>query len=541
MAHDTMALGPFLRQVQALAAALPETLLHARLLQLAGRLPPRERAPFLAALAGDTPPADPSLAADVDAFLARLEAGHYFREWSFHENRALGDESWAPELDALFSRASALYVAGALDVAAECYGRLLRAFLLEGEGEVFCGAKPAQEMLSTDLDEAKARYLRARYERAPLDQRAPLLAHELESLAHVGSWRLGLGALQDAALAPLPALDAFLPRWLEQLRITPREGRANSYPLEDLRRLLLREAVELWGGAAGLKALAREEGAWHPEAYGAWIDHLRREGDRAAAISAAREGLLRVEEPAERAALADRLALFAREANDDALLREALRGAFRAAPSAARLARLLLASPPGDRALAASLELEEARRREDPLPESLLVCLELLRGELRASLHALQAASPLGWSRTEHPGRILVPALLLAGCQHAAPPARSALARLWRDADREPGETPAPDASLARLLQEALASLSLPPDVARELLDACARTAERRARAIISNKHRRAYARAATVIAACAESYRLAKLEEEAARFVQHLREELRRHHSFLEELDRAL
>jgi hypothetical protein len=479
---------------------------------------------------------------DIDAFLGRLEAGRYFREWSFAEGRALGDESWAAEMDALFARAARAYVEGTFSLAGTAYERLLRAFLLEGEGEIFCGPRPAQEMISTDLDEAKARYLRVRYGLIPLEQRAPRLLQELESLAHVGGWRLGLRQLDEAGLDPLPELSAFLPLWLEQLRAAPREGRASAYPIEDMRRALLREAVALWGGAAGLKALAREEGAWHPEAYGAWIDHLRSTGDRAAAISAAREGLLRVEEPAERAALAERLAVFAREEESPELLREALRGAFRAAPSVGRLARLFFAIPAEERAAAASAELDEARRHSEGFPESLLAWLEMLRGEARNALRLLSNASPLGWSRSEHPGPVVAPALLWAASRAPSLPEGSALARLWRDADREP-ETPPqaePDAPRA-LLREALLRVPLSATQAQEALDLCARAAERRARAIISNKHRRAYARAARLLVACTEAHYLAGSPQDGDHFLKTVRDELRRHHSFREELDRAV
>ena len=66
--------------------------------------------------------------------------------------------------------------------------------------------------LDSDLDEAKARYLRALYETLPVRERPAALLQALRDLVPVGG-RVGLAEIIGARRAPLPDRSRFLAHW----------------------------------------------------------------------------------------------------------------------------------------------------------------------------------------------------------------------------------------------------------------------------------------------------------------------------------------
>lgn len=149
--------------------ALPAARLRSILLSHAERLPPGERASFLAVFEG--PPrrrhgGDTDLLADVASVVAdppqledqELDLPHRRSEpW----DDDAPEVAW-PELDALLDRAGEAFQAGRLALARRAYQELFGAILERYQD----GTIDLQ--LDSDLDEAKARYLRALYETVPL-------------------------------------------------------------------------------------------------------------------------------------------------------------------------------------------------------------------------------------------------------------------------------------------------------------------------------------------------------------------------------------
>lgn len=160
-------------------------------------------------------------------------------------------------MDDLFAAANAVFLEGDMQLAREALGRLLAAFDLEGEAEAFCGPDSAQRMVSVDVGEAKARYLRATYETASPSERPTALLDAIARLRFVGE-DASLAAIGEAKRAELPDLDAFLPVWIAHLHSVEADAQRGSARSRELPRLLS-EAAEWHGGADGLGELAR---AW---------------------------------------------------------------------------------------------------------------------------------------------------------------------------------------------------------------------------------------------------------------------------------------
>jgi hypothetical protein len=386
------------------------------------------------------PATDPgaSIVNQCDAFIRRLEDGHYFERVAYdeerREERAFGDLSWSREMDELFARAATAYLSENHALAARIYGSLLSAFRHKHRVGVFCGPKPPEEMIETDTDEAKRRYLRALFIVHPKDDRAKRLRAECERLADVGQTDITLRGLMSASQDGDAELsyNELLPDWIEVLRHSSAEDR--SWAREA--RRLLREAVELKDGADGLGMLARTDGASHPLAWHAWVGKLV-QGERwAEAISAAREGLAILRDESHRARLADRLALLAASTGDHEITLEGALYAWRAQPTDVRLLHLVAASNALERTSSVlQREATAALRPDWPHSDALACRLLLLVGRTEQAITRFQRADALGWGRSDHAGSVVLPFVLLALTGLPTAPENSALETLWSSLD----------------------------------------------------------------------------------------------------------
>jgi len=224
----------FLSTLQECLADMTADELRARLVEHARSLPSSDRSAFLGIFTAKTPSrtrrqpstsrraSAPSLLSDIDRFVQQVSSGQYFLGYGWddeiHDERSFGDESWTLEMDALFAAAQQVFLDGDLKLARTAYQRLLGAFKLDEEVGYFCGPTGAVEMVSTDVSEAEARYLRAVYETTPPPERASVLVEEWFDLPHYKPPTLE--DIREALQSDLPALREFLPAPVD----APRRG-----------------------------------------------------------------------------------------------------------------------------------------------------------------------------------------------------------------------------------------------------------------------------------------------------------------------------
>jgi len=593
-------LGPFLRALEARLQALQPEAIRSALLFHAERLSARDREAFLAifpeAISGRRPgkpqalgsePSGDLLLADIDRFVEAIRRGTYYGGWGWDDDvddeRAYGDESWVGEMDDLLAAAGGAFLDGDLNLAREAYGRLLHAFLLEGDGEVFSGPRPAGEMVETDLSEAKARYLRTLYQTTAPRERPERLLEEFKALGYVGN-RIRLQALVEASPEPLSDLEVFLPAWMERLR----SELAAAGPFGSEARALLSEAVELHGGPEGLRDLARDLGIDHPELFEDWIGALIRAGRRPEAIDSAREALaMPPSHGAARARLCETIARVAGEGGDEVLTLEARRQAWRAAPSRDRLLGLVAAARAvggQEDVVAEEADLAQASLRAGKAKRGFAGSIRqacdvlLLAGRVEPALKVAKRANPLGWSGGGHPGPVVVPWLMVAGGVGGVPDKSLLLSDVfdaintagWMDAhgslhdwlsieipqadgdaaggsaagrasgSRALGSAQAEPLLLSSLLGERLARESFSEAARRRFLAEARKLVERRTAAVVEGTHRGAYDRVALLVAACGEALEMAEGGGKGAAFVAEVRARYPRHTAFRSELDRA-
>lgn len=191
----------------------------------------------------------------------------------------------------------------------------------------------------------------------------------------------------------------------------------------------------------------------------------------------------------------------------------------------------------------------------------LLALLHVLAGDPAAAAALVPKGEPRGWSNGEHAGAVVVPWLLVAG-GGVEPPAGSSLAACWAEVDHcaspyavyehfEPTDelddahsedeaaSPVKPLSLTPSLRAAMAALD--EATRARLLDQGARLARARVEAIVSNKNRGAYERAARLWSAVQDAHVLAGRGSDGARLFAELRDRFSRSYRFRERLDSAV
>jgi hypothetical protein len=578
--RESVGLGPFLDTLEQRLDALSAEQLRAILVGHASRLPSGERADFLAlfeppqtddGLAGGSGDAgDATLVADVDAFVADIAAGVYVEGWGYdpdyRDHRAFGDETWTFEFDHLLERAGLALLTGDAATAREAYRRLFAAMEGEYDEGGFPGAGTPQELASTDMGEAKHRYLRAVWDSEPTATRAAALLAAMEDTAYLGDIP-ALAALEATRREPLADLDRVLPDLIARLAAVPA-----GYGFGTQARRLLAEATERHGGIDGLADLARTPSEQQPAAYRDWIDALVRARRLADARQAATEALdqLHLDGPVA-AAIAERQALLTAAGGDDTGVLATRQAAWRADPTLDRLLALVdvaTALDHLDPVLAEEADRaggEQLLRRRD-----LAAGLLLLAGRVDDAIRLVDATDDSGWDSGRHPAPVVV-AFLLTGASDAARHQEwgdSLLLELldrpnntgWRYDRLRPDDglealrttltggvapaaidryraIPPDDRLLSTLLTDSLERHPPSPAARQRWLSTGRRLVDVRIDEVVGDQHRAAYARVAHLAAACAEAVALATGPDDAGAYLDGMHARYPRHSLFRREL----
>jgi hypothetical protein len=580
---DKLPLKTFWEALERRLAAYSADELRAILRGMAQETSPMERRTFLAKLEPQKRDAafekqlqQADLLADIDDWIAQVQANmehaDYWEEergysWGeyYSDEDSLGPyEEYVEPLAALFDRTAAIYRRGNLTLARAAYQKLFGE-ALSVEDEYGRGVH-ADDLTNVDLDEARARYLRAVYETEPPARRLRVL---LEQLRQVQVWFPGmhprLNDLIEISPKPLPDRDRFMNDWIALLR---KQNGADA-------DAWLREAIRLAQGTPGLEELAHTEGKKRPRAFLDWVTALEEEGKHREALAAAQEALKTL--PAKlplRAAIADQLCAAASKLGKAEIVRLGRWEAFAAKPTLARLLDLWDSAPSREartrlmRQAAEHLKqyLGRSARRSDFIESmgekddaetpawvdtSDLAHAYLLSGQWHSAHQLAAREQVLGWSTSENPQGLVVSFFLVLLSRKPLGALPANLSRVWHDAlDANIGfgywaETGQEEKILLKRVERAYAEVvdhaSLSPNEQDEFLSWCLQVARRRVDKIVKDQHRKSYAKAAALIAACAEVLRLRKHSAEADALLDQVRNRFPHHRAFQSELNAAL
>ncbi|GAB4274978.1 MAG: hypothetical protein Kow0092_30480 [Deferrisomatales bacterium] len=534
----------FLTELHGLLGSLSREELEKRLLSWARELRPEERPVFLDRFRKrerrGTARSPKALRGEIESFVERMHSYAYADGWGWDEEirdeRVWGDESWAVEIDGFLEGARQLYEAGDYSAARDVYEAALKAYDEGLEEGLLAGADP-DDLVDADLNEECARYLRCVY----LTTDPPYRPDAVVGAWHEPFVRPGaenLRAIIEVDEAELPDWEEFGKGWLEYL-----ETMGQSPPVTDW----VREGVRLFRGTKGLEELARSRGANSPVYFIEWVDALRAEERVVEAVDAAVLALDTVPDGlAIRAKLAERLVACAGAVGREDAVDRGLREALWAGPDLPRLLAFLEGGAAfADRrerlAQAADRfrELDRPARpgpgecdpgkRRGSVPPRLWPCVHLLAGEFERLARIAEEAEPLGWSYGDDPAPVAVPFLLYACRGRARTRLPAHLKEEWDNAIRsvdahwfgawdgplddlfenaEEGEAePRGEVSerFTPLAHEAIAAARATDADLLRWLGKAEKAALRRVDAIVSNKKRGSYDKAARLLTAVAE------------------------------------
>jgi hypothetical protein len=489
---------------------------------------------------------------NADAWEERYEWGEYY-----DEEDSLGPyEEFVAPLTELFDRVEATFDYGHLALARTAYRKLFD--VLHTEDDYGRGVR-ASDLTGVDIDEARARYLRAVYQTEPPAERPKTL---FEQMQQVGSWLMRSRAMLDNLIQisprPLPDREQFLADWIAFLRAQS-SGDADAW---------LREAVRLAQGTQGLEALARAEGQARPRAYLDWFTALEQEGKHQDTLAAARGALQTLAAGLPiRAVIADHLCAAATRLGDTKALRAGRWQAFVVQPILSRLLDLWDVGTPGEER--GALMQQSARHVRDYLAQpparqtvvwprddaiespawsdaSVLAHAYLLAGDFEAAQQLAAGQQALGWSSRSSAQGLVVAALLALLSRETPGALPTNVAQLWQWGLENSmgygfsGEVPVRQ-RLERAYTEHLRGAAVPVDRKEEFLSWCLDVAQQRVDAIVSNQHRGSYGKAAILAVACAEVLQAQGDEKAANAFVNEIRNRFPRHRAFQAELKTAL
>lgn len=331
-----------------LKACSPDTL-RETLMEWAKNTHPSKRSDFLAKLAPappaqDIPEPDEELLEDISDLAKRVESGDFCQGWGWddaiQEERDWGDESWTDEVDEFFTRARETLTAGHYKLTKDAYARLFDILEMGEEPGHLPGSPDPQDMLDTDLGEARACYLRSVYLSSSPDERPAELLGAMQRFRYYLGDDLNLQSIVNAERKPLPDFAQFLSSWIDLLKRTD----------ERSARYLLREAVTLSGGTSAIAKLAREEGDRYPRAYVDWIKALEKDRDFHSMLQAAKEGLTNVpKDHTVRAEIAEGMVRAGEHLHDTEAQLAGWHEAFYSDPSLSYLLSLLSVAEPKGR------------------------------------------------------------------------------------------------------------------------------------------------------------------------------------------------
>ncbi len=570
---DKISLKTFWETVEQRLTASSADELRAILRAIAQDTPPSGREGFLhrlgpvaagpASIAQEIEPEDlladiEDLAAEVEEAIAEAPEPEEHYEWSGYDEEDEEDPyaGLIEPLVALFDRAQAAFDYGDVQLARAAYAGLFD--ILDQQDEYGRGIEPST-LTGVDIGEAWARYLRAVYEAESAESRPAALLDEIQQ---VRSWVAGarpkLDDLIQISAAPLPGRDRFLADWIAFLR-GQTGGNTDA---------LLREAVRLAQGTAGLAALARSEGRQRPRAYLDWFTALAQEGKPQEVLAEAQAALALL--PADlpiRAAIADHLCAAAEKLNELALRQAGRWEAFAAKPVLPRLLDLWDAAAAGEERLAlmrrATAVLQERLAHPPSSPDLAFEDLDGLERPVFASkatlAHAcLLAGDPgaaqalaarekeLGWSSGENTQGLLAPFFLAAFSGRSLTALPPNLAALYQAGlQTSAGYMVAGDQSTLQRLQRLYAAWPAETPVSREqqetLLAWCLEVARQRVESIVSNQHRGSYNKAAQLTVAVTEALRARGDASRGNAFLEAIRTRFPRHSAFQAELRSAV
>jgi len=544
------------------------------ILEYAECLPPADRQSFLDIfILSKKTTTQKTIKTDIDYFIKEIEEFEkrakdyeFTNGWGWDHNygdeRAWGDDSWAPEIDDLFGRVDDFYEAGDYQFARRAYKLLLDIFYTGIEEGQFSGYEH-EDMIDTDIHETTLKYFRCLYLTEKMSSR-PRVIFDAATRASCYTYNFSLEGMMNVSLEDLPDWERFGELWTAFLK----QQKNN-----DVVDRLLRETVRLFEGTRGLEVLATRKGYEFPGAFVDWLEALKKDGNNNEMLRAASLGLEKLPETLLiRAKIADYLHEAAMKLKRDDLVLMSLKEALFASPSFFRLLDLLDISKNIDQrvdfineALARFNAIKKRRKdhkehtfdihrspdlSENDVPNILEMCCYLLKGNYAKAALFIEKSEPLGWTFVNNPNGLAIPFFLYANWNREKTLTFN-LNKLWTRSTElrllhyeyfEGDDSGMNTGSRFRsYIENTLEKFPFDEQEKMKYFSMAKKAAKMRINAIVSNKHRKSYWKAAELILAIAETYWSNSESEKGQMLIDYFQKKYNRHSAFQRELKAAI
>jgi len=524
-----IALKPYLDTIAGYCGALSNQELTDILLCLARDVPTSGRVNFLEKIESYLPGRRPAVIAETDALeqildgiealkesieerIRSIEDGSYWDDPDVWEDDGYDEEApdyisedQEEELGSFFDDAERLFLDDRLADARKVYEALFN-LIRDIKGELYFS--PTDEI---DIREARARYCRCAYETAHRDKRLDEFIKAMEVDApypyHENKYNEDYPLMQeviDAKPGEMEGLKSFLPAWKMALTKRGTKGRPAG---------LLLEAVHRLEGISGVSRLAKEWENNQPQGYLFWLDALKKENDQKGIIRVSGEGLKALKEGKPRERVAECMIDAAKELRDPHHILVGKRERLFSYISDQNLVDLVdeaTVQDKRDNELDTVIRFFEGRKEIDQEKELYARAL-LMSGNLNSAFALAKNEKGVGWSYGNNAG-VVFGAILSVLVDHSekAGTIKTLLKNYANKRTVYSGKFLTDDGKGTSFYDEIIKGLTQNKETksqAAEYLSWAQKIGKSRIEHIVSNKHRRAYERAAQVLGSLAEVY----------------------------------
>jgi len=453
-----------------------------------------------------------ALKESIEERIETIEDGSYWDDpdlWGddgyYEEDPDYISEDQDEELGSFFHDAESLFLDDRLEDAQKVYGSLFRLINDIKEDASF---SPFDDI---DIREARARYCRCVYETINRDTRLDEFIEAMEvdvsNLYNENEYDENYPLMQDvidAKPGEMEDLRSFLPAWKKALTKRGTKGRPAGLLLETVNRL---------EGINGVSSLAKKWKNSQPQGYLFWLNILQKENNQKGIIRVSTEGLKALTEGKPRERVAEFMIDAARELNDAKHVLLGKRERFFSYMSDRNLLDLVAeATTQGkrDNELDTVITFFKARKAIDEEKELYARAL-LMSADLNSAFALAKNEKNVGWSYGNNAGVVFGAVLsVLADHSEKAGTIKILLEDYANRRAIYSERFSTDDGKGTSFYDEIIKGLKQKKEAkseAAEYLSWVEKIGKRRIEHIVSNKHRRAYERAAKVLGSLAEAY----------------------------------